>query len=128
MVALMRETPVLVIDDEHEAALVASAIALHAPRVRVRTVLDWRAARALFAERGPGARLIIAGADAIASAEHALPLPDDKINVVGLAPDIPAPLRERAVAAGIREIYDRPTNWEKYAETVRVILRDWLAS
>jgi len=119
---------VLVIDDEHEASLVASAIALHAPRLVVRTVLDWHAALAYLAEGKPSARLIIAGARAIANAENALPFLRDEIRAVGLAPDISAAVRERAVAAGIRAIYDRPTNWEKYAETVRVILRDGLGA
>ena len=125
---MTRESAVLVIDDEHEAALVASAIALHMPRLQVRTVPDWRAAHACLADERLSLRLIIAGARAIATAGDALPLPDRAINVVGLAPEIPAALRARAVAAGIRAVYDRPTNWEKYAETVRIILRDWLGA
>lgn len=125
---MTRETAVLVIDDPHEAALVASAIALHMPRLQVRTVPDWGAAHAHLADTRVSLRLVIAGARAIGTADHALPLADRAINVVGLAPDIPAALRARAVAAGIRAIYDRPTNWEKYAETVRIILRDWLGA
>ena len=125
---MTRETAVLVIDDEHEAALVASAIALHMPRLQVRAVPDWPTAHAHLAEEGLSLRLIIAGVRAIASADEALPLTDHAINVVGLAPEIPAALRARAVAAGVRAVYDRPTNWDKYAETVRIILRDWLGA
>jgi succinyl-CoA synthetase alpha subunit len=40
------------------------------------------------------------------------------IPVVGVAPGLPAAARQRALAAGVREIHDRPTEWRPYSALI----------
>jgi hypothetical protein len=126
-----REAAILVIADEHEAILVASAIALHAPRLKVRAMPGWRPAVQYLADaqaQGAAPRLIILGGGALREAAAAIPLigASAGMPVVGLAPDVSAEARDNALAAGLQAVYERPSGWDDYSEAVRTILRRWV--
>ena len=124
------EAAILVIDDEHEAILVASAIALHAPRLRVHTVPNWRSAVRYLTDAEVQKilpRLVILGRSAVGEAPSGMPLLGrGEMAVVGLAPDLSARTKDRALAAGVQALYDRPMGWDQYSATVRAILAKWL--
>lgn len=125
---------VLVIDDsQHEATLVASVIALHAPTLEVRAVPNIRAALNHLEDIGAAAiapRLVILGRQALHEAEKLVPaLRGDQrphCVIVGLAPDLSSAVKQRALAAGVRSIHHRPFGWTEYRDVVAGILRDWL--
>ena len=121
-------TAVLVIDDEHEATLISSAIALHAPLVRVRTVPAWRAGLAYLADRRRERMLVILGGTAVREASEAMPLLNGSargLTFVGLAAGLDAAAKKSALAAGVRAVHERPGSWPAYSQTVRDIVHTW---
>jgi CheY-like chemotaxis protein len=118
---------VLVIDEnQHESTLAASAIALRHPGIQVKAVQSVGAAlRYLRDAAAP--RLVILGRKALDEAAtllNAVPA----VPIVGLAAELHAAARERAIAAGVQAIYERPAGWPEYRDVVTGILKDWLGS
>jgi CheY-like chemotaxis protein len=114
----MESVTVLVIEDGAEAALVCAALAKQ-PEVRVLDAPDVR--RALKRLEGQPARVIVAivGAGALAKSDELIKKLEPRgIPVVGVAAGLPHAARERALAAGVREIHDRPAKWQPYSELI----------
>jgi len=125
---MLKENAVLVIDDEHEATLISSAIALHAPRLRVRAVSGWRAALAYVTDNKGSRMLVILGERAVREASQAMALLNGSLKgltVVGLAAGVASGAKQDALAAGVRAVHERPATWAAYAQAVRDILESW---
>jgi CheY-like chemotaxis protein len=108
---------VLVIEEGAEAALVCAALARR-PEVRVLESSD--AAAALERLAGQPVALAIAGSRVLADSADELvkALAARGIPVVGLAASFAPAARKRALAAGVREIHERPADWPAYAALV----------
>jgi hypothetical protein len=114
----MEPVTVLVIEEgAAEAALVCAALALY-PAVRVIDAPDVEKAMERIANSTVA--LAIAGARALTRAPDKLvsKLGARGIPVVGIAPPLEPKARERALAAGVREVHDRPGEWRAYSELV----------
>jgi hypothetical protein len=114
----MEPVTVLVIEEgAAEAALVCAALALH-PAVRVVDAPDLE--RALERTSRAPVALAIAGSRALTRSPEKLvsKLGAHGIPVVGIAAGLERKARDRALAAGVREVYERPGEWRAYAELV----------
>lgn len=114
----MQRVTVLVIEKGAEAALVCAALAKK-PEVRVVDAPDvGRALKRLKTKSAPVA-LAIVGAQSLAdSAELVKRLQPRGVPIVAVVPELPAGERERALAAGVSEIHERPTAWRPYSELI----------
>ena len=111
----MGRATVLVIEQGAEAGLVCAALAM---RPELQVVGAETVAGALERiEREPGVALAIAGAAALSEGTLER-LGERGIPVVGLAADVAPEVRRRALAAGVREIHERPRRWQPYSELV----------
>lgn len=118
----MEPVTVLVIEEgAAEAALVCAALALQ-QGVRVVDAPDLERAVERIADANIG--LAIAGARALTRSPEKLvsKLGAKGIPVVGIAAGLDAKARERALAAGVREIHDRPGAWRPYSELVGTLV------
>jgi hypothetical protein len=71
------------------------------------------------AERSAPIALAIAGAKALAeSTDELKSLKARGIAVIGIAAGLSKSAKRRALAAGVREIHDRPREWRPYAELI----------
>jgi hypothetical protein len=71
------------------------------------------------AEQSAPIALAIAGAKALAqSTDELKSLKARGIAVIGIAAGLSRAVKKRALAAGVREIHDRPRRWRPYAELV----------
>jgi hypothetical protein len=126
----MNNSTVLVIDEsQHESTLAASVIALRHPGLEVRAVQNVAAAlRYLQDAAAPG--LVILGRKALDEADKLLTglRGREEVSIVGLAPALNAGARQRALAAGVCAVYDRPPGWAEYRDVVTAMLEDWLKS
>ena len=112
----MKPLGVLVIEQGAEAALMCAALAKR-PDVRVLEARDVRGAlERLKSER---AALAIVGTGALNEAKE---LHARGITVVAVVADLPTAARERALAAGVREIHDRPNAWQPYSELIESLV------
>jgi CheY-like chemotaxis protein len=118
----MERVTVLVIEKGAEAALVCAALAKK-PEVRVVDAPDvGRALKRLKAKSAPVA-LAIVGAQSLAdSAELVKRLQPRGVPIVAVVPELPVGERERALAAGVREIHERPTAWRSYSELIESLI------
>ncbi|HJV11263.1 MAG TPA: hypothetical protein VJ690_07160 [Burkholderiales bacterium] len=108
----MQTIGVLVIEEGAEAALMCAAL-LKTPNVRVVGAPDVRAAlERLKTER---AALAFVGAGALADVKQ---LHSRGIPVVAVVPELAPAARERALAAGVQEVYERPADWRAYSELI----------
>jgi len=110
---------VLVIEDGAEAGLVCAALARR-PEVRVVDAPDLGGAlKRLDKQREPVA-LAIAGAAALSKSADELVtrLGARGIPVIGVTAGLAPAARQRALAAGVREIHDRPAQWQPYSELI----------
>jgi ketopantoate hydroxymethyltransferase len=117
----MDRAAVLVIEEGAEATLVCAALALR-PEL---TVLDAPDVAAALARLGPGGvALAIAGGAALSGSPHDLvqALGARGIPVIGVAAGLAPQARQRALAAGVREIYDRPAEWRPYAALIGTLV------
>jgi len=112
----MKPLGVLVIEKGAEAALMCAALAKR-PDVRVLEARDVRAA--LERLKTEPAALAIVGPDALNEAKE---LHARGITVVAVVADLPAAERERALAAGVAEIHDRPMAWRAYSELIESLV------
>src|SRR3989440_1369377 len=117
---------VIVIEESRaEAALVCTALALHAPQMRVLEACDVQGAIELLGKESTPIGLAILGARAIRGAPQligALKRHGVEIPVIGIAPRVSGAERERAMAAGMQAIVERPREWKQYAEMVGELL------
>lgn len=114
----MEPVTVLVIEEGvAESALVCAALALQ-PTVRVIDAPDIE--RALERIAGAPIGLAIAGARALTRSPEKLvsKLGAQGIPVVGIVAGLEPKARQRALAAGVREIHERPGEWRPYSELV----------
>lgn len=117
----MHHVTVLVIEEGAEAGLVCAALARR-PELEVRVVdaPDLSSALKRLEQQPEPVALAIAGSSALtASADELVTrLGAHGIPVVGVAAGLPADARQRALAAGVREIHDRPAEWRLYSELI----------
>jgi len=108
----MRPASVLVIEEGAEATLVRAALAKQ-PAVRVLEAPDSQSRVALA----------IAGARALnKSAEELKKLEARGIPVVAIVPKLTPAARQRALAAGAREIHERPREWQSYSKLIESLV------
>ncbi len=122
----MPEVAVSLIEDSPaEEALASAALALHSPRTRVLGALDLGSAIEIL-RREPAA-LAILGRRALMRAPRkqirALAIP-----AIGVAAGLPEAARRKVVAAGVRAVYERPTQWKQYSQMMGGLLEQWLAT
>jgi len=111
---------VLVIEEGAEAALVCAALARR-PELHVVGAPDVAGALERI-ERAPGEfALAIAGAAALSEGTLGQ-LGARGIPVVGLAALVAPEVRSRALAAGVREVHERPQRWQPYSELVDALV------
>lgn len=118
----MEPVTVLVIEEgAAEAALVCAALALQ-PTVRVIDAPDVE--RAMERISGAPVGLAIAGARALMRSPEKLvsQLGSKGIPVIGIAAGLEPKAKQRALAAGVREIHDRPGEWRPYSELVGTLV------
>ena len=102
-----------------EAALVCAALALR-PEVEVVESADVRTIAGRLA-KGPVA-LAIVGTSALTESPDELVKALHGVPVVGVAIGLPAAARQRALAAGVREIHERPADWRLYSELIESVV------
>lgn len=114
----MQPITVLVIEEGAEAALVCAALAKN-PEVRVIDAPD--VGRALKRLKTPQEQVAVAivGASGLArSADLVKKLQPRGIPIIGVVHGLPTAAKQRALAAGVREIHERPTSWQPYSELI----------
>jgi CheY-like chemotaxis protein len=116
--ATMQRVTVLVIEEGAEAGLVCAALALR-PEVRVLDASCLNEALKRLEGAEPVA-LAIAGSAALAcdAGELVTRLAARGIPVVGVTASLAPAARQRALAAGVREIHDRPAQWRSYSALI----------
>lgn len=109
----------LIEESAAEAALMAAALALR-PGVSVLDVPDARAAAVQLESPPSPVVLALAGAAALTAPPAALlqRLLAQGIPVVGIAAGLSEAEKRQALAAGVREVHDRPDQWQPYAELI----------
>jgi len=119
----MQRAAVLVIEAGAEAGLILAALALR-PELRVVDAPDVGAALARLEREPAPVALAIAGTAALSGSAHELVqgLGARGIPVVGVAAGLAPAARQRALAAGVREIHDRPTLWRPYSELIGALV------
>jgi hypothetical protein len=112
---------ILVESSPVEAILASAALALH-PEVTVLQVEDLRTAGDLLG--GLPVALAILGKEALRAADGGALQPFVKggVPVVGLGVNLDEPVRRRALAAGVREVHERPREWRAYRSLVSGIV------
>jgi hypothetical protein len=113
----MEPVTVLVIEEGPEAALVCAALAKK-PEVRVVDAPDVGSALKQLKTQTQVAVAIVGSSGLAKSADVVKKLEPRGIPVVGVVRALPPAARERALAAGVREIHERPTSWQPYSELI----------
>lgn len=123
----------LVENSQAESTLACAALALR-PEIAVLAVSDVPAAIDLLQKRGDDTEVEIAilGRDALGAAAgrlvEALSRSGREIPVIGIAAGLRESDRRRALAAGVRAVYDRPRDWKTYSSFLRNVVAAWLAT
>lgn len=119
----MRRVTVLVIEEGAEAGLICAALA-RMPELRVIDAPDVADALSRLDRDPAPVALAIAGGAALSAAtdEVVKRLGIRGIPVVGLAAGLAPAARQRALAAGVREIHDRPSQWGPYSELIESVV------
>lgn len=114
----MQPVTVLVIEEGPEAALVCVALAKK-PEVRVVDAPDvGRALKRLKSKTEQVAVAIVGTSGLAKSAELVKKLEARGIPIVGVVHDLPSAVKQRALAAGVREIHERPNRWRPYSKLI----------
>jgi hypothetical protein len=115
----MQPVTVLVIEEGAEATLVCAALARQA-EVRVLDAPDFSGALTRLKTEAAPVAFAIMGPATLAKCTGKLvqSLETRGIPVVGIALGLAAADRQRALAAGVREIHDRPAEWKPYSELI----------
>ena len=122
-----REVILLIESDPAEAVLASAAVALRSD-VEVLRAPNRRAAADMLGEAPVG--LAILGRQAIGSADPTLlqAFVSGGVPVVGLGVALGEAERQRALAAGVREVHERPREWPAYRTLIARLLSEWLPS
>ena len=115
---------VLVIEENAaEAALVAAALALR-PEVQVLDAPDLQGALQRLQAPAAPVGLAIVGARALgaSTAELVSRLGAKGIPVVAITGGLAANVRQKALDTGVREVYERPSEWRAYAELIESVM------
>ena len=114
----MEPITVLVIEEGAEAALVCAALAKK-PEVRVVDAPDVARALKRLKTGQQQVAVAIVGASGLArSADLVKKLQPRGIPIIGLVHALAPAAKQRALAAGVREIHERPTRWQPYSELI----------
>lgn len=109
-----------------ESALACIAIALRRPGTRVAEVRTLGEAARMAKKPDAPAYLIIVGWHALQQPlHHCLQALGERVAIVGLASNL-GEATQRALRAGVRRIYDKPVEWDRYIDTVERILQEWM--
>jgi CheY-like chemotaxis protein len=112
------QVTVLVIERGDEAALVCAALARR-PEVHVVEAPDLGDALQRLDKQPEPVALAIAGSAALAQSDELVRrLGARGIPVIGITAGLAPAARQRALAAGVREIHERPTAWRPYSELI----------
>jgi len=118
----MERVTVLVIEKGAEAALVCAALAKK-PEVRVVEAPDVGRALKRLKTRSAPLALAIVGAEGLAdSAQLVKRLQPRGVPIIAVVPGLPIAERERALAAGVREVHERPSKWRPYSELIESLV------
>lgn len=119
----MQRVTVLVIEEGAETGLICAALARQ-PELRVIVAPDVANALSLLDRDPAPVALAIAGRAALSAAadEVVRRLGGRGIPVVGVAAGLAPAARQRALAAGVREIHDRPSQWLPYSELIESVV------
>ena len=123
----------LIENSQAESTLACAALALR-PEIAVLAVRDLPAAIDLLQKRGgeSAVEIAILGRDAISGSAgklvEALSRIGRDVPVIGVAGGLRESDRKRALAAGVRAVYDRPRDWKTYSGLMQNLLAEWLAT
>ena len=118
----MQPVTVLVIEEGPEAALVCAALA-KIPELRVLDAPDvGRALKRLKTHQAQVAVAIVGSPSLAKPADLMKQLEPRGIPVVGVVHALPPAARQRALAAGVREIHERPRRWQPYSELIGALV------
>ena len=118
----MERVTVLVIEKGAEAALVCAALAKK-PEVRVVEAPDVGRALKRLKTRSAPVALAIVGAEGLAdSAQLVKRLQPHGVPIIAVVPGLPIAERERALAASVREVHERPSKWRPYSELIESLV------
>jgi hypothetical protein len=119
----MHRAGVLVIEQGAEAGLVCAALALR-PELSVLDAPDLAAAVQRLERHPAPVALAIAGTAALSRSAPELvqALGARGIPVVGVALGLAPAAKQRTLAAGVREVHDRPTGWRAYPELIGALV------
>lgn len=120
-----REVILLIESDPAEAVLASAAVALRSD-VEVLRAPNLRAGADMLGEAPVG--LAILGRQAIGSADPTLlqAFVSGGVPVIGLGVALGEAERQRALAAGVREVHERPREWPAYRTLIARLLSEWL--
>ena len=119
--AVTKPALLLVEDNPTEATLARTALTLHGGGLEVIQARDLAAAAKVLSRADRDVALAILGKRALGERGPAL-----GVTAVAIAPDICAGDKERAAAAGIEAVYERPRQWNVYSALVARLLAQWL--
>jgi CheY-like chemotaxis protein len=119
----MQTVTVLVIADGPEATVICAALAKH-PDVRAIDARDAYHAIKLWETQGAPPALAIGDTAALAKSKDELVriLQARGIPLIGIAAGLSQKAKQRALAAGVEEIHDRPRDWHAYSELIEAVL------
>jgi response regulator RpfG family c-di-GMP phosphodiesterase len=119
----MQTITVLVIADGPEATVICAALAKHA-HVRAINVLDADQAIKLLETQGAPPALAIGDSAALTKSTDELVriLQARGIPLIGIAAGLSQNAKQRALAAGVKEIHDRPGDWHAYTELIEAVM------
>ena len=122
-----RVTVLVIEENAAEATLVAAALALR-PEVRVLDAGDAGEAAKRLEKPAAPVVLAIAGATALSTPATDLfkRLGAQGIPVVGIAANLSALDKGRALNAGVKEVHERPTEWHAYARLIESLVTRYI--
>jgi response regulator RpfG family c-di-GMP phosphodiesterase len=119
----MQPVTVLVIANNAETTVICAALA-KCPEVRVIDAQDARRAIKLLETQAARPALAIGTATVLTKSAEELvkDLQARNIPLIVVAADVSEKTRQRALAAGVKEIHDRPRDWRVYSELIQAAI------
>ena len=111
----------LVEDNPIEATLARTALTMHGAGLEVIHAQDLADAAEVLARADREVALAILGKRALGERAGNL-----KVTTIAIAPEVSAGEQQRAAAAGIDAVYERPRQWNAYSALVARLLAQWL--
>lgn len=120
----MQPVTVLVVADNVETTVICAALA-RCPEVRAIEAQDARHAVELLETQAARPVLAIGGSAALTKSTDELVknLQARGIPLIAIAAGLSEKAKQRALAAGVKEIYDRPRDWHVYSELIEAVIR-----